>query len=101
MTFKITQAVTCDSQKANSGPLIWWHLYTWAGAMTSNQYKLGDEWFESSPAEKGLGILVDKKLDMRPQRVLAAQKANHILGCIRSSVVHTLREVILSLSPLS
>jgi len=58
---------------------------------------LSDEWFESSPAEKSLEILVDKKLDMRLQRALATQKANHTPGCIKSSMASMLREAILPL----
>ena len=40
---------------------------------------------------------MDEKLDMSHQFVLAAQKAIHILGCIKSSVANRLREVILPL----
>lgn len=49
---------------------------------------------KSCPAEN-LGIVVDEKLDTSWQGVLAAQTANCILGCIKSSMSSRVREVIL------
>ncbi|KFQ33476.1 hypothetical protein N332_05703, partial [Mesitornis unicolor] len=62
-----------------------------------HRYRLGGEWLESSPEAKDLRVSVGEKLNMSWQCDLAAQMANHILGCIKRSVTSRAKEVILPL----
>lgn len=60
---------------------------------SQHKYRLVRESKRSS-GEKDLGAFVNKKFSMTRQYVLAAQKVNHVQGCIKRRVASTSTEMI-------
>jgi len=73
------------------------HTHTHTHTPPMHCYRLGEEWLESCLAEKDLGVLVSRWLNVSHQWAQVAKKANSILAGVRNGVVSRSRRVILPL----
>ena len=61
------------------------------------RYRPEEDWLESCPVEKDLGVLVNSHLNMSQQYSQMARKPSSILACTRNSVASRSGEVTMPL----
>jgi len=61
------------------------------------RYRLGEEWLESCPEEKNLGVLVSSQLNMSQQYAQVTKKVNSILACVKNSMANRSSEGVIPL----
>ncbi|CAF1062084.1 unnamed protein product, partial [Brachionus calyciflorus] len=59
-----------------------------------NEYRIGSHTLKETTEEKDLGVIVSNNLKWNKQCIVAAAKANRILGQIKSSFVYLDRQIV-------
>jgi len=83
-----------NGMKSNKSKCRILHL-RWSNAR--HRCKLGEDWVESSPAQRDLEVLVGSRVNRSQQPALAARRANSTLGCTKQGMTSWAREGIVPL----
>ena len=63
-------------------------------------YKIGDTWLSNTTNKKGLGIVIDHKMNMSQQCHVATKTANTILACVSRRIISKSCEILVLQSTL-